>query len=100
MHVSLTEGVPATVIEALGSGTPVVATAVGGVPAALEHGNAGLLVPPSDLDALVDAIGGSCTIGSSGRAWAAHGLEVAAAWTLDANAMRVARFIASASGAC
>ena len=93
VHVSLTEGVPATVIEALGSGTPVVATAVGGVPATLEHGDAGLLVPPSDVDALVTAIRELVSDRDLWSRLAAHGIEVAAGRTLDANALRVARFL-------
>ena len=40
----------------MGSGLPVVATAVGGVPRALRGGELGLLVPPDDKDALVAAI--------------------------------------------
>ena len=48
VHVSLTEGVPHVLVEALSSGTPVVATDVGGVRAALDDGAAGLLVPPDD----------------------------------------------------
>ncbi|MDH2430292.1 glycosyltransferase family 4 protein [Sphaerisporangium sp. TRM90804] len=44
------EGQPLSVQEALRSGTPVVGTAVGGVPAMV--GDAGLLVPPGDAAAL------------------------------------------------
>jgi glycosyltransferase involved in cell wall biosynthesis len=36
--------------------TPVVATAVGGLPEAVEHGRTGLIVPPRDHRALADAI--------------------------------------------
>jgi glycosyltransferase involved in cell wall biosynthesis len=46
LHVSLTEGVPQVLSEAFASGLPVVATAVGGVPAAA--GDAASLVPPAD----------------------------------------------------
>jgi glycosyltransferase involved in cell wall biosynthesis len=56
VHVSLTEGVPQVLAEALASGTPIVATDVGGVRAALDDGAAGRLVPPADVRALVDAI--------------------------------------------
>lgn len=37
-------------------GKPVVATNVGGLPAAVEHGVTGLLVPPRDAKALADAL--------------------------------------------
>lgn len=94
VHVSLTEGVPATIIEALGSGTPVVATGVGGVPAALEDGRAGLLVPPSDAVALATAIERLATDRVLWTHFAASGPTIASARTLDVNARRVARFIA------
>lgn len=50
------ENFPHTVVEALGVGTPVVATAVGGVPEVVRDGENGLLVPPGDAVALADAI--------------------------------------------
>jgi glycosyltransferase involved in cell wall biosynthesis len=52
---SWAEGTPNVVLEALASGRPVVATAVGGIPDALDP-RAGLLVPPRDPRALADAL--------------------------------------------
>ena len=46
LHVSLTEGLPQVLFEAHAAGLPVVATAVGGVAAALDHGRTGILIPP------------------------------------------------------
>lgn len=43
-------------LEAMAAGTPVVATAVGGVPEVLEDGRAGRLVPYDDPDALAAAL--------------------------------------------
>ncbi len=51
---SKNEGLPSAVIEALVTGVPVVATAVGGVPDMLADGR-GALVPPNDADALAAA---------------------------------------------
>lgn len=53
---STSEGTPVSVIEALSGGCPVVATAVGGLPDLLDHGQLGRLVTSGDADALADAI--------------------------------------------
>jgi glycosyltransferase involved in cell wall biosynthesis len=52
---SLEEGTSMSVLEAMASGTPVVATAVGGTPALLED-DCGLLVPSRDTAALAAAV--------------------------------------------
>jgi glycosyltransferase involved in cell wall biosynthesis len=56
VHSSLREGLPRVVLEALAIGTPVVATAVGGVPDAVAEGVTGLLVRPEDPAALAGAV--------------------------------------------
>lgn len=50
------ENFPHTVVEALAVGTPVLATAVGGVTEVVRDGENGLLVPAGDVDALTAAI--------------------------------------------
>lgn len=50
------ENFPHTAVEALAVGTPVIATAVGGVPEIVEDGRNGLLVPAGDAEALAVAI--------------------------------------------
>lgn len=54
---SLSEGVPLALLEAMLAARPVIATAVGEVPTVLDHGRAGVLVPPGDAPALGDALG-------------------------------------------
>ena len=53
---SFYEGMPVALIEALMSGLPVVATDVEGNREVVESGKNGQLVPPSDPDALADAM--------------------------------------------
>jgi len=54
---SLTEALPTVVAEAMAAGLPVVATTVGGIPEMVRPGDAALLVPPADPEALAEAVG-------------------------------------------
>lgn len=53
---SFSEGLPSVIPEAMTQGLPVVATHVGGIPEVLHAGQAGLLVPPGDIDSLAKAL--------------------------------------------
>lgn len=53
---SLLEGLPNSLLEAMSVGTPVVATAIGGVPEVVSDGDNGLLVKPADPNALARAM--------------------------------------------
>lgn len=95
VHVALTEGVPQAILEALASGTPVVATDVGGVRRAVDDGGAAVLVRPGDRDALVEAILRLTDDEQLRGRLVERGLAVARATAGDLEAARVAEFIAS-----
>ena len=72
---SLQEGTPVSLIEALASQTPVVASDVGGVPLLVQHEQSGLLVPPRDVSALADAIIRVLCSPEHAQRWAQTGRE-------------------------
>jgi glycosyltransferase involved in cell wall biosynthesis len=53
---SLTEGVPVAIMEAMAVGVPVIATNVAGTSELVESGKSGLLVRPTDSQAIADAV--------------------------------------------
>jgi glycosyltransferase involved in cell wall biosynthesis len=75
VHPSIEEGLGQVVIEALGAGARVVATAAGGIPEVV--GAAGVLVPPGDPAALADGLRRVL-----GLPWGL-GVEHAAQWSVD-----------------
>jgi glycosyltransferase involved in cell wall biosynthesis len=79
---SVSEGLPLALLEAMLAERPIVATAVGDVPAALNDG-AGVLVPPADAAALTDALAGVLSDPARARRLgAAAALRAAAQYTL------------------
>jgi len=56
VHLSLREGLPRAVVQALAAGRPVVAHALDGTPEVVTDGETGFLVPPGDDAMLVDRV--------------------------------------------
>lgn len=50
------DGIPATLMEAMASGMPVVTTAISGIPELVEDGVTGLLVRPGDAEGIAAAL--------------------------------------------
>ena len=73
---SLSEGSPNALLEAMAAGVPVVATAVGGVPEMVSHGESALLIQPGDCQAMTGAIAALLSDGELARRLAARAREV------------------------
>lgn len=53
---SVTEGLGTSILDAMAASRPVVGTAAGGIPEAIEHGVTGLVVPPQRPAEMADAL--------------------------------------------
>lgn len=72
---SLAEGISNTILEAMATGLPVVATRVGGNAELVDHGRTGVVVPSGDVEVMAQALlqrfdDAACTLamGKNGRA--------------------------------
>lgn len=93
---SRTEGFPNAVIEAMAAGRPVVATAVGGTPEAVEPGRTGLLVPSGDEHSMARALQQLLDSPEQRRAFGESGRERArASYLVDAVLERLSDWYAS-----
>ena len=75
MHPSHFEALPTSILEAMATGLPVVATNVGGVPEIVADGRSGLLVPPrrplelaAAMEKMLDPTV-RAPMGTAGRLW-------------------------------
>jgi glycosyltransferase involved in cell wall biosynthesis len=93
LHVSLTEGVPQVLLEAMAAGLPIVATDVGGVGAALGRGERGLLVPPRNAARAADAVRQVVADGHLRERLIRAGLAYAGEHTIERELDRVAAFL-------
>lgn len=76
---SLAEGISNTILEAMSSGLPVIATGVGGNPELVAHGRTGEIVPADDVNAMAQSLvrmaadpGRAAAFGQAARAEVEH----------------------------
>jgi L-malate glycosyltransferase len=53
---SISDGTPVSLLEAMASGLPCIATEVGGIPEWIEHDRTGLLLPPKSPERVAEAL--------------------------------------------
>ena len=80
---SFVESFGVSILEALLSGVPVVATRVGGIPSIISDGQTGLLVDPGDHQQLADAIVRIIVDHRFSRRLAANGRETASRFSIE-----------------
>jgi sugar transferase (PEP-CTERM/EpsH1 system associated) len=86
---SLSEGTPVTIMEAMATGLPVVASRVGGVPQLVLDGQTGMLSDPADPHSLAGAIGAYIADPAlAGRHGAAGRARVQAHFCVDTMVMQ------------
>ena len=72
---SLAEGISNTILEAMATGLPIIATRVGGNPELVEEGRTALLVPADDPQAMAAAIAVYADDAAKrARAWSSEGV--------------------------
>ena len=93
------DGLPNVVPEAMAHGLPVVSSAAGGAAEAVRDGETGLIVDPTDAEALADAVERLASdaplrecLGQNGRAWVEEN------FLAEVNTRRLARAFAEACG--
>jgi glycosyltransferase involved in cell wall biosynthesis len=88
---SLEEALPSVLAEAMASGLPIVASAVGGVPELIEHDGNGLLVRAGDAESLALACHQLLASPRRRRAMATRGRQLAAErFAIDVQVARLA----------
>ena len=95
---SYTEGFPVVLLEALQSGTPIVATEVGGIPDIVRHGWNGYLVEPGAPDVLADSLEKLLTDDGLWESMHANCLGEAPQYDVDRVADRLSRLYRELSG--
>jgi len=53
---SISDGTPVSLLEAMASGLPCIATQIGGIPEWVEQNKTGLLIPPKSPERVADAL--------------------------------------------
>ena len=86
-------------LESLAVGTPVVATAVGGLPDLVRPDVTGLLTEPGDVDGLVTAVGRLLSDEPLRRRLGEQGRRMSTTYTVDAHRRRIEEVYADASAA-
>jgi len=87
------EGIPVVLMEAMGSGVPVIASNLSGIPELVNDQLTGLLVPPRDATSLADAL--ECYLKDPGlrrRLGRAGREKVVGEFDLNKNAARLAQY--------
>jgi len=73
---SFNEGTPITLLEAMASGLPVIASRVGGIPDVVQDHQSGVLVSPTDHEAMAAALAGYFDDRQLARTHGAAGREI------------------------
>ncbi len=91
LHLSSTEGLPQVLFEAFAAGLPVIASAVGGIPAAV--GDAAVLIEPGDVRGAIRAARAIAADSQLRERLIDGGLALARRHTLESECERVASFL-------
>lgn len=95
---SIAEGTPVTLLEAMASSLPVVASRVGGIPDLVQDGATGTLAPPGDPEALAAALAAYVRDGAlAARHGAAGRVRVEQRYSIDAM---LSSYLALYDGLC